>query len=195
MLFGLSVDRHGLKSSVQALYSYETAIKGYDYGTHRVGLSIKADIEIGLVMDTLYTYDSEKATGLDGLSFSMGADYSFVNGKLIVLGEYLFNGEASSTAFGYGGYFPNRHYLYSGFTWIFNDFTNMNSALISSFDELSLTPVITVNHELFQGATLTLSTQIPFYRELIINEEDPDEQSSKLTANHVIFSVRLRLRF
>jgi hypothetical protein len=195
MLFGLSIDRHGLKSSVQTLYSYETAIKGFDYGTHRAGVSVKADIEIGLVMDFLYTYNNETSTGQDGLSFSAGVDYSFVDGNLIVLGEYLFNGKTSSTALGHGGNFPDRHYLYLGFTWLFNDFTNMNTALISSFDEISLTPVITLNHELFQGATLTFTTQIPFYRELIINEEDPGKQSSKLTANHVDITVKLRLRF
>jgi hypothetical protein len=115
----------------------------------------------------------------------MGGDYSFVDGKLIVLGEYLFNGEASSTAFGFGGYFPNRHYLYSGFTWIFNDFTNMNAALISSFDEFSITPVITVNHDLFQGAVLTIMTQMPIDRDTI----------DGINSYRLFVSARLRLRF
>jgi hypothetical protein len=195
MLFFFFLDRHGLKSSVQTLYSYETVKKSFNYGTHRIGFSVKADIEIGLVTDVLYTYNNETSTGQDGLSFSAGVDYSFVDGKLIVLGEYLYNGKTSSTALEHGGNFPDRHYLYLGFTWLFNDFTNMNAALISSFDEISLTPVITLNHELFQGATLTFTTQIPFYRELILNEEDPGNPGSKLTANHVDITAKLRLRF
>ena len=185
MLFGISGDRHGEKSSVQSLYSYEIRKDGIDTGTHRLGFSVKADVEIGLVMDLLYTYNSETITGIDGLSLSMGGDYSFIDGKLIVLGEYLYNGEMSSTAFGYGGYFPNRHYLYTGFTWLFNDFTNMNTAFIFSFDRFSFTPVVTVNHDLFQGAVLTIMTQMPLDRDVI------DGYSNF----SLIFSARLRLRF
>ncbi|MCL2211209.1 MAG: hypothetical protein FWB95_04745 [Treponema sp.] len=167
---GLSFDKHWNKVSIQSLYSYETpngnqAFKS-SYGIHRIGFSLKADIEIGLYVDTLYTYNHEARTEWDGFSFSAGADYSFVDGKLIVLAEYLYNGATSSTAYGYGGNFSNNHYLYTGLTVRFNDFTSMNTTLISCFDDISFSALISVSRDLFQGATLTVSAQIPFDRDL-----------------------------
>ena len=176
-LFGVSLDRHWDRASVQALYSFETPQTGSQNGIHRTGLSLKADIEIDLVIDALYTYNQEAKTEMDGLSFSIGADYSFFGGNLIVLAEYLYNGETSSTALGYGGDFINNHYLYTGFTWRFNDFTNMSLALISGLDDTSFTPIASLNHELFQGVTLTITAQYPL---------DYDYFNS---------TVRLRLRF
>jgi hypothetical protein len=81
---------------------------------------------------------------------------------LIVLAEYLYNGDASSTS----GSFSNNNYLYTGLTWRFNDFTNIGFALISCFDDVSFTPVITFSHDLFQGAALTVTAQIPLDRDL-----------------------------
>ncbi|MCL2759436.1 MAG: hypothetical protein FWD22_04425, partial [Treponema sp.] len=161
---GLSLDNHWDKASIQALYSFETPNTGSGYGIHRVGLSLKADIEIGIVIDTLYTYDHEIGTELNGLSFSAGADYSFLNGDLIVLAEYLYNGEKSSTAQSEKNIlgFPNRHYLYTGLTWRLSDYTNLSTALLTSFKEITYTPVISLNHELFQGALLIVSVQAPF---------------------------------
>ncbi|MDR1836368.1 MAG: hypothetical protein LBQ89_01785 [Treponema sp.] len=175
---GLSLDWHWNTASVQVLYSFETPKDGSNYGIHRLGLSVKADLEISLVMDALYSYNHEAGTGLDGLSFSIGADYSFLNGNLIVLAEYLYNGETSSTS--YGGLFFNRHYLYTGLTWLFNDYTNASFAMILDINNVSFTPVITVNHDLFQGAILAVTAQIPLDRNFF----------SGLNC-----SARLRLRF
>jgi len=202
-LFGLSLDQHWDKASVQALYSFESP------GIHRAGLSVKADVEVGLVMDALYTYNREEGTGIDGLSFSMGADYSFFDGDLIVLVEYLYNGDTSSTALRYGGSFSNNHYLYTGFTWRFNDFTNMSVVLISGFDDISFTPVISLNHDLFQGAALSVSAQIPLDRDLFsadgrrgeLGPLPPDELQPLLSekgeriGRYFDCSVKLRLRF
>ena len=184
-LVGISGDRHWDKASVQPLYSFETPKEGSASGIHRAGLSVKADIEIGFVMDMLYTYNNEAETGIDGLSFSIGADYSFVDGKLIVLAEYLYNGETSSTALGYGGNFLNRHYLYTGFTWLFSDFTNVNTAFVFSFDYFSFTPVVTFSHDLFQGAALTVTAQILLDDGAFSGDRDL----------YFISSAKLRLRF
>ena len=168
---GLSLDRHWNNISIQSLYSYETPDAGYKYGIHRIGLSIKADLkikndfELGLLTDSLYTYNHEAETAQDGLSFSAGIDSSFFKGKLIFLAEYLFNGENSSTA-----YDPqknilgsaNEHNIYAGFTLRFSDFTNLITAFIFSFDDVSYTPLITLNHELFQGSSLIIAAQAPF---------------------------------
>ncbi|MCL2244981.1 MAG: hypothetical protein FWC03_11030 [Treponema sp.] len=166
MFAGISMDQHWRKVSMQALYSFQTPMTGSEFGIHRAGLSIKADVEVGLVMDALYTYNHEAETREDGLSFSAGADYSFFGGKLIVLAEYLYNGKTSSTAAGYGGGFSNNHYLYTGFTWIIDDFTNLNAALISGLDDISFTPVISLSHDLFQGAVLAITAQVPMDRDL-----------------------------
>ena len=202
VLAGISMDRHWDKASVQALYSYETPQDGSDWGIHRAGLSVKADLEAGIVIDTLYTYNHEAGTEIDGLSFSLGADYSFLDGNLIILAEYLYNGEASSTAFSlekniFG--FSNNHYLYAGVTWRFNDFTNMGVALISGFDDISFTPVISLNHDLFQGATLTITAQIPLDRDLFSGDGNRGELGplppDYNMGRYFNCTARIRLRF
>jgi len=190
---GLSFDKHWNKASIQTLYSYETPhgnpLINSHYGIHRFGLSLKADIEIGFYLDTLYTYNYDAGTQWDGLSFSAGADYSFFEGNLIVLAEYLYNGDTSSTAVGYGGNFSNNHYLYTGFTIRFSDFTNMNATLISCFDDVSFSTIISMNHDLFQGATLTVSAQIPLDRSSFNNGT-----RGELGPNYSYFNCTARIR-
>jgi len=201
---GLSFDKHWNKASIQALYSYETPNANPDlikssYGIHRFGFSFKADIEIGLYIDTLYSYNHDAGTKWDGLSFSIGADYSFFDGNLIALAEYLYNGDASPTALGYGGNFSNNHYLYTGFTIRFNDFTNMNAALLSCFDDVSFNAMISVNHDLFQGAALTVSAQIPFDRDLFSRDGNRGEfgpiRPDSNKGSYFNCTARIRIRF
>ena len=208
-LFGLSMDQHWDKASVQALYSFESPNDGARHGIHRAGLSVKADVEVGLVMDALYTYNHEAETKLNGLSCSFGADYSFFDGNLIILAEYLYNGETSSTSIRGGGSFSNTHYLYTGLTWRFNDFTNVNAALISGLSDISFTPVISLNHDLFQGASLTISAQIPLDRDVFSDDGNhgelgplpPDKLQPLLPitgqriGRYFDCSVKIRLRF
>ena len=209
VFFGISIDQHLDKASVQGLYSYETPADNSSRGIHRIGMSVKADFEVGLVMDTLYTYNHEAETKFDGLSFSIGADYSFFDGNLIVLAEYLYNGETSSTAIRYGGSFSNNHYLYTGLTWLFSDFTNISAALISGFNDISFTPVISLNHDLFQGAVLSVTVQIPIDRDLFYKDGrrgelgplPPDELQPLLPVtgerlgHYFNCTAKLRLRF
>ncbi|MDR0321212.1 MAG: hypothetical protein LBI28_06890 [Treponema sp.] len=197
--FGVSLDHHWDKASVQALYAYEMPNTETAQGIHRAGLSLKADIEVGLVMDALYTYNNATGTELEGLSFSIGADYSFFGGDLIVLAEYLYNGPASSTSRNSGGNFSNENYLYTGLTFRFSDFTNMSVALITGFDDVSFTPMITLNHDLFQGATLTITAMVPLDRDLFYGdgrrgEFGPIRPESSI-GRYFDFSARLRLRF
>ena len=180
-LFGISLDRHWDAMSIQSLYSYETPDEGSKLGLHRIGLNIKADLIFGIILDALYTYNHVIKTAQDGLSFSLGADYSFFNGKLILLIEYLFNGENSSTAFDpvkniLGS--PNEHNIYGALTLRFNDFSSLAAAFIYAYD--MYTPVLTFNHELFQGAALTLTAQAPFDNDAFYG---------------VNFLARIRLRF
>jgi len=194
---GLAFDKHWVKASVQTLYCYETPNNNMSYyGIHRAGFSVKADLEIGLVIDALYTFNPEEWTKQDGLSFSAGADYSFFDGKLIVLAEYLYNGNASSTAFNPMSNlmgFSNNNYLYTSLTWRINDFTNISAALISGFDDVSFTPVLTFNYDLFQGTTLTVTAQVPVDRALVYC----DDRRGELGPNGYYFysSARIRVRF
>jgi hypothetical protein len=164
-------------------------------------------LEAGIVIETLYTYNHDAGTtGLDGLSFSIGADYSFLDGNLIALAEYLYNGETSSTALGYGGSFSNNNYLFTSLTWRINDYTNISAAVITGFDDISFTPIITLNHDLFQGATLTVTAQAPMDRDLFsgngkrgeLGPVPPDKLQPLLPitgGRYFDISAKLRLRF
>ena len=212
-LTGISTDKHWEKASLQGLYAYQLPIDGSEhavvnsskYGVHRAGLSVKADVEIGLYIDALYTYNHEARTGHEGLSFSAGADYSFFGGDLIVLAEYLYNGSSSSTAIHHGGDFSNEHYLYTGFTYSFSAFTNATAALISGLSDISFTPLISVNHDLFQGATLTVTAQVPIDRDLFSGDGNrgelgplppmPSGLEEFSIGRYFDLTVKLRVRF
>ena len=190
---GISLDQHWDSASVQVLYSYETPKELSSFGIHRAGFSLKFDMEAGFVLDALYTYNHEEKTEVEGLSFSTGFDYSFFDGNLIVLVEYLYNGYASSTALEYGGSFINNYYLYAGFTLRFTDLTSATAALIYGFEDVSFTPVISLNHELFQGAALTITAQVPLDRDLFYDDGRTGEFGPR--SYNFNGTVRLRLRF
>jgi hypothetical protein len=208
-LIGLSMDKHWEKASLQALYAFQSPAAGSAQGLHRIGMSVKADVEIGVVADMLYTYNAEAETQIDGLSFSLGADYSFIDGKLIVLAEYLYNGAASATSRASGGAWAREHYLYTGLTWIISDYTNAGLALISGLSDISFTPLLTLEHDLFQGMTVSLSAQIPLDRDLFSGDGSrselgplpPDElqpllpQNGQRMGSYCNLSVKARLRF
>jgi len=195
---GLLFEQSWNKIDMQAMYFFESPQTGSKYGIHRAGVSIKADFELGFVVDALYSYNHEAETGINGLSISGGFDYYFFDGKLVVLIEYLYNGLNSSTAFNpqtniYGR--NNEHYLYTGFTWRFDDLTNAGLALVSGFSDVSFTPILSFNRELFQGATLTVSTQIPLDRTLFSGSGKHGELGPLLSRRYFDSSVKLRLRF
>ena len=194
-LAGVSMDRHWDRASLQMLYSFESPSARSEQGIHRAGMSVKADIETALVMELLYTYKGGTRAALDGLSFCLGADYSFFDGNLIVLAEYLYNGAASSTAAQSGGSFRRENYLYAGFTWRFSDYTNVNAALITGFDDISFTPALTLNYDLFQGAALSLTAQIPLDRDLFSGSGESGELGPLSAGYYCNFLAKLRLRF
>jgi hypothetical protein len=160
-IHGLSMDQHWDRASLQALYAYQNPDSAFGKGVHRFGLSLKADIELGFVADGLYTLNPEKAEGIDGLSLGAGFDYSFLDGDLYVLAEYLFNGSSSVTALGFGGNWSNNHYLYGTALYRFNDHTNLGFSTVFCFDDLSFSPFATLNYELFQGFSLSLTARLP----------------------------------
>ncbi|MDR2952753.1 MAG: hypothetical protein LBU82_05885 [Treponema sp.] len=192
---GLMFEQRWDKIDVQAMYFFESPHTGSGYGIHRAGVSIKADLELGFVLDALYSYNHEQKTGINGLSISGGFDYSFFDGDLIVIAEYLYNGASSSTSIHAGGSFANEHYLYTGFTWRFDDLTTAGIALVSGLSDASFTPIVNFNRELFQGATLILSAQIPLDRDLFSGNGRHGELGPSLSSKYFDSGVKLRLRF
>jgi hypothetical protein len=199
-LGGISLDRHGDRASFQLLYAFQSPSQG-DQGLHRTGLSLKADLVLGLVADMLYTYSREAETGIEGLSASAGFDYSFLDGRFYVLAEYLYNGEASATSAEGGNLtgLSNRNCLYTSIQYRFNDYTNASAALISGFNDVSFTPVLGAEHELFQGLTLSVSAQFPIDRELFQDDGGKGEfgpiPPGQDGGSRFRFSAKARLRF
>jgi hypothetical protein len=186
---GISLDQHWDRASLQALYAFETpgvspggtpretlgetpdgtTSGGAEAGLHRFGLSLKADLELGLVTDLLYTLDPSNPQGIDGLSAGAGFDYSFFRGKFYVLAEYLFNGASSaSAATGIGeGHLSNRHYLYALVRYAINDYAGLSLADTLCLDDLSFMPALTLDYELFQGFTLSFTAKACLDRETL----------------------------
>jgi len=160
-IVGYAAEQHWNKASVQMLYSFEFPDTVSKQGFHRAGMSIKADLELGFLVDMLYTYRKNMEAQKDGLSLSAGFDYSLFGGDLIVLAEYLYNGAISTTSIAGGGYFLNENYIYNGLTWRFNDYTNAGIALISDIDDKAFISMLSFSYDIFQGANLSLSAQMP----------------------------------
>jgi hypothetical protein len=195
-LFGLLGEHHWDMLSLQGVYSFETPKNMSAYGVHRAGLSIKVDWEIGIFADLLYAYNYEASTDIDGLAASAGLDYSFYDGKFYMLVEYLFSGTDSATSrqeiiTG----FTNRNYLYASIRYSFTDYTNAALACLAGFDDVSFAPIITVEHELFQGLTLSLSGRIPLDQDVFSGSGEHGEFGPVTTGSHAFFTVKARLRF
>ena len=218
VIFGLSAENHWERISAQFLYAYETPQENYvtaaglaaaddspggpgentggEYGVHRWGLSLKADVEIGLVADALFAWDPGQDISVEGLSAGAGFDYSFADGSCYVLAEYLFSGLESSTSKAAKPLtgFSNRNYLYALFRYSINDYSSVNLGCIASFDDVSFTPTAGFEYEIFQGMNLTLTVQVPLDRDSfgggVRGELGPAKSGTYVNVNTL-----LRLRF
>ncbi|MDR1107486.1 MAG: hypothetical protein LBL19_00455 [Spirochaetaceae bacterium] len=179
---GFSADRHGDFASVQLLYAYESPGDSAPKGIHRGGLSLKADLELGFAADLLYTWDPAEGPGIAGLAADAGLDYSFLDGDFYVLAEYLYSGPASSTAQSSQNTagLSTRHNLLGTVSYHVNDYTRLQLTCLFAPRELSAAPVLTLEHDISQGVTLTLSAQA---------------FTERKTLNSVSSSAKVRLRF
>ena len=191
--FGLSADNDWNWGSIQALYVFETPQSAAPDGRHQIGLSLKADVVLGLVVDALYTYNhAANNEAIDGLSASAGFDYSLLNGDLYMLAEYLYNGASSITARSTtnpAGLFAKRHYVYAMFRYMFSDYTNTSLSCMAGIEDASLLPAVSFYHELFQGMSLTLSAQFP------LAIDDNGEFAPQTMGRHFSFTTKASLRF
>jgi hypothetical protein len=161
-LAGLAGEYHGERLSFQGLYSFESPQDESPEGVHRFGLSLKGDLVPGLAAEMLYAWDPRAKAGEGGLAASAGFDYAFLEGDLYILAEYLYSGEDSSTARSLG--FKGNHYLYAGGRYRISDYTSLSLGCMAALGDLSFTPLLGAEHELFQGFTLSLDCQIPLDR-------------------------------
>ena len=200
---GISMDQHWDRASLQALYAFQTPFAGTKPGIHRFGLSLKADLELGFAADALYTLDPDDTQGIEGLSVGAGFDYSFLGGDLFVLAEYLFNGSASATALGSGGVLSNHHYLSAMALYRFNDYCSLGLSTIFCFDDLSFSPSVLLEYEVFQGLSLNLSIRVPLDQETIADGKPgelgpipplPDGEAGQRGAR-LIINAGAKLRF
>ncbi|MDR1410661.1 MAG: hypothetical protein LBI91_00485 [Spirochaetaceae bacterium] len=217
-IFGLSAENHWERVSAQLLCAYETPQENYaagpaaqdspaggnngsEYGVHRWGLSLKADLALGLVADALFTWKPGAGIGAAGLSAGAGFDYSFADGNCYALLEYLFNGSESSTSKASDPLtgFSNRNYLYALFRYSIGDYSSASLGCIASLDDLSFTPVAGFERELFQGFTLSLSAQLPLDRDALARDGKRGELGplppGVSQGNRFIFTAKARLRF
>jgi hypothetical protein len=204
---GLSLNQHWDRASLQALYAYETPWRsdtnpfaGSEWGLHRFGLSLKADIELGFVADVLYTLDPENPGSIKGLSAGGGFDYSFLGGDIYVLFEYLFNGSSSVTALGYGGFLSKHHYLSGTVQFMLNDYSSLALSALFCFDDISFLPSLSLSYELVQGFTLNLSVSVPLDQHILFGGEKGElgpvhPKSPDNTGKRVIVNAGARLRF
>jgi len=193
-IHGLSMDQHWDMASMQALYAFQNPDDVFERGIHRFGLSVKADLEVGLVLDALYSLNPAKNDGIDGLSAGVGFDYSFLGGDLFLIFEYLYCGKTSVSALGYGGGWRNNNYLYGTALYRFNDYCTLALSMVTCFDDFSFSPFATLNYELFQGFSFSLNLRVPLDRK-VFGGSEAGELGPSQTGARFIADAGIKLRF
>ncbi|GAB4366688.1 MAG: hypothetical protein Kow009_03490 [Spirochaetales bacterium] len=200
---GVSGEIHGPKASAQGFYVFQApggsagAGVGIDGGLvssipssrpiHRFGLAIKLESEASFVLDALYNWYDRSWTGWQGLQAALGVDYSILKGKLIMVVQYLYNGQGTLNP---GdrlsrlyepdagrwedvspeertlrsdipiGELNRKNYLNGGATYQFSDYTRATFSCTAGLDDGSLVPLLSVEHEPLQGLLVSASFQI-----------------------------------
>jgi hypothetical protein len=207
--FGLGLENHWSGASLELLASYESpalytsslpgafpASVKYPFGLWRAGFSLKAELELGFVAEVFYTLNPDSPEFSPGLSAAAGFDYSFFEGKLYVLAEYLYSGAESVSAFGPAN--PqgkqNNHYLYGALAWLWNDYTSITLGTGICLDDLSAVPSLKWEHEVSQGITLSLEASVPLDRESFGNG-DAGEFGPAASGSRFSFTGGLRVKF
>ncbi len=221
-VFGAAGDLHGEKASLQALYAYEAPSAAYTDGVHRAGLSLKLDAEAAVVLEGLYAYDGAAREGLRGFEAAAGIDYSLFAGKLYLVGQYLYNGPgALSPGDGLDALYDpaagpwrntaprdripaagvpydelnRRNYLYASAVYAFDDFTRTTLDCVAGLDDLSFSPSLTVEHEPFQGAVLSLSLRLPLDERVLSGRGDDGELGPVHSGMRASITARARFKF
>jgi hypothetical protein len=200
---GISGERHFKNMSVQGLYAFESPQDesgGAAVGIHHLGASAKGDAFVGLWVDVLYSLNPafHREKRWQELSASAGFDYSFVGAHLYFLCEYLFNGAYSITAASDenpSGY-HNSHYLYGMARYSVSDFTSVSLSALFAVGDLSLTPIVSFDTDIFQGMRLTLTAQAPLDRSVFSSDSfGHGELGPVQSGMNFLFTIKGELRF
>jgi hypothetical protein len=168
----------------------------YPLGLHRLGLSFKADLGVGLLAECLYTINLDTPTGIEGLSVSAGVDYTIFDGNLYLLAEYLYSGNKSVSAqsavlpSGHSG----LHYLYAAGTWKFSDFASITAGCAANMEDFSCTPLFYWQYEFVQGMLLTIRALFPLDKDSF-NAGNPGELGPKNSGRYAYCTIGLKVKF
>lgn len=211
-LMGVAGEAHFSRLSLQGLYAFEAPGNVVDAGTNRAGLSLKVEAEAGLAADVLYTQVYGEPVDLEGLELAVGADYSFLDGKLYTLLQYLYNGpgllerddgleelyalRAAAAAMGSGiPAFNRKNYLFAQALYRFNDFTRVGISCLASLDDLSFSPALMAEHEPFQGLTLALNARLSLDERTATGQGGRGELGPDYSGLRALVSAAAKLRF
>ena len=221
-VLGAAADVHGRRASLLGLYAFQTPSSGHSRGIHRAGISAKLEAGAGIVLEALYEYDPDADPGPEGLQAALGLDYSFLDGDLYVLGQYLYNGPgALAPGDDLGDLYDSsgdpwyetdpaeripaagmtiaelnrRNYLYSALTYRWSDYTRSTLSWALSPDDLSFSPDLTIEHEPFQGMTVSLSCRAFLDPRSLSGSGNYGELGPVNTGRYASLGLRARLKF
>lgn len=220
-ILGAAADVHGNRASLLGLYAFQAPSSGHSRGLHRAGVSAKLEAGAGIVLEALYEYDPDNAPGWGGLQAALGLDYSFLEGDLYVLGQYLYNGPGSlapGDELGdlYASVDPwyetdpserlpapgmtigeqnRRNYLYASLAYRWGDYTRSTLSCAVSPDDLSFSPDLTLEHEPFQGMSVSLSCRAYLDPRSLSGTGRYGELGPANTGRYASLGLRARLKF
>jgi len=205
ILLGASADAHFSRASVQGLYAYRTPDGESSLGVHRAGLSVKLEATVGIALDATYALLPADGVGLDGLEAAVGVDYSFMDGKLYALAQYLYNGpgmldpdEDLTRLYAAGadiGVYNRRNYALVQAQYSFSDYTRAGLSCLAGLDDLSFSPALSVEHEPFQGMTVTVIARAALDERTLTGSGERGELGPERAGAYASVSATAKLRF
>lgn len=217
-LAGAAADYHSPELSVQILYALQRAEQRSSHlPCNYCGGSLKFDAIAGFALDALYCYDGKDAPSTAGLQLAFGADYSFADGKLYTLAQYFYNGDGElahdqtlSDLYGgedwvhtepeervpEGGYsdYYRRYYFFLSTLYSLSDYTRLGGSLLTALEDISFLPALTLEHEPFQGMTLSVTARMPLDRHLF-GARERGELGPDHSGYHASVSGSAKLKF
>ncbi len=156
-LGGLMFETHSPRYSAQVLLAARAPESDATVPEIRAGASLKVEAVVGLVADALLFTDGTTAPSARGASSwvkaAVGADYSFLDGELYVLGQYYYNG--ARVPAGEVSDFYRRHYLFANLLWKASDYTRAGLSALVSLEDGSFAPTLDFEHDLTRGVVLS----------------------------------------
>jgi hypothetical protein len=217
-LGGLMGEVHASFLSIQALYAAQKPEeRGSKQAVSYGGLSLKFDAIFGIALDSMYTYNGGGHLSVKDLQAALGIDYSFFNGDLYFLVQYFFNGDGYlnpnddlNDLYGYDTWdeikldqriplsgfsdFYRKHYAFLSAMYSVSDYTRISVSILSATEDLSFLPALNVEHEPFQGMTVSLTARVPVDRH-VLNGGEYGELGPEFTGITMYFLGSVKYKF